>query len=239
MGSEQALAPQETLRLSSLGQYLMLLHRTTGKGSDWWCKSWNVGLIQCNYGPNEHGKKNDHLPLHCALAVRTNLTPLSSFPKFQAPISETAGAVVKQDKAHLALLPVFHVDAVCMLCSCALLLLLNTISFLSGKSEVWSVKVLEVACERCKTQVLCIGCGGKALLVEIWLFVLTCDIYIGIRMQALLLLGAVTEHCSVKAPDTSVGLDKVWLYILLRYMVENRLKDLQLHAKLFWVVCGQ
>lgn len=70
------------------------------------------------------------------------------------------------------------------------------------------MKVLEVACERCKTQVLCIGCGGKALLVEIWLFVLTCDIYIGIRIQALLLVGAVTEHCSVNAPDTSIGLDK-------------------------------
>lgn len=57
MGSGQAVAPQETLRCSSLGQYLMLLHRTTGKGSDWWCKSWNVGLIQCNHGPNEHGQK--------------------------------------------------------------------------------------------------------------------------------------------------------------------------------------
>lgn len=54
-----------------------------------------MGLIRCNYGPDEHGKKNCLFPLHCALAVLTNLTLLSSFPKFQVPISEAAGAVVK------------------------------------------------------------------------------------------------------------------------------------------------
>lgn len=78
-----------------------------------------------------------------------------------------------------ALLPVFHVD-VCVLCSCSLPLLLNTISFLLGKSKVCSAKVLEVACERCKTQVLCIGCGGKDLLVLkfgflFWLVIYTCN----------------------------------------------------------------
>lgn len=152
-------------------------------------------------------ERNYCLPLDCALAVLMNLTPLSSFPKFQVPISEAAEQWLSRTKHTSALLPVFHVD-VCMLCSRALPLLLNTVSFLSGKSKVCSVKVLEVACERCRTQILRIGCAGKDLLFEIWLFVLTCDIYIGITMQALLLVGAVTERCSVNAPDTSFGLDK-------------------------------
>lgn len=159
------------------------------------------------------------------------------FPSFEFPFQKLQEQWLSRTKHTSALLPVFHVD-VCMLCSYTLPLLLNTISFLSGKSKVCSAKMLEVACERCKTQVLCIDCGGKDLLVEIWLSVLTCGIYIGIIIQALLLVGAVTEHCSVNAPDMSVGLDKAWLYILM-YMVEDRIKDLQLHAKLLWVVCGQ
>lgn len=126
----------------------------------------------------------------------------------------------------------------CACCAHVLFLSCSTPPVFCQENLVCSVKVLEVACERCKTQVLPIGCGGKDLLVEIWLFVLTCNIYVSITTQALLLVGAVTEHWSVNSPDTSVGLDKAWLYLLM-CMVENRLKDLQLHAKLFWVVWGQ
>lgn len=47
-----------------------------------------------------------------------------------------------------------------------------------------------------------ISLGGRSAFVEIWLLGLTCAIYTGIIMHALIFVEAMTEcHCSVNAPD--------------------------------------
>lgn len=146
------------------------------------------------------------------------------FPSFRFPFQELQEQWLSRTKPSPTLLPVFHVD-VCMLRSCSLHLLLNTVSLILGKSKICSVKVLEVARERCKTQVLCIGWGGGSAFSEMWLFGLTRDIYTGVITCALIFVEVATErHRSMNAPDTSVGLDKVWHYILTMCMTENELK---------------
>lgn len=61
---------------------------------------------------------------------------------------------------------------------------------------------------KCRYCVLAVGEGSAS--VRIWLFVLTHDIYAGIIKCALIFGEAVTEcYCSVNAPDTSFGLNKV------------------------------
>lgn len=52
--------------------------------------------------------------------------------------------------------------------------------------------------------------GERSALVEIWLSGLTRDIYTGIITHELISVEAMTEcHCSMNAPDISVGLDEV------------------------------